>query len=178
MTDRGPVAPDFDPQTILTALTEHEVDYVVIGGVAAALHGSDQATFDLDVAYRHDAKNLQRLVKALRALDGVRVTHFPDERPTPVREEDFTERVERFVTPAGAVDTFAQVRAVGGYEDLRPRAEAYRLDTGAVVMVASIEDIIASKAGTGRAKDPQHIRSLERVREERARQREEERLQR
>ena len=34
---------------ILNQLHDHHVEFVIVGGVAAALHGSSRVTFDLDV---------------------------------------------------------------------------------------------------------------------------------
>jgi hypothetical protein len=53
---------------ILLLLAEGEVDFVIVGGVAAALHGSSSATFDLDLCYSREPANLERLA-GLRKID-------------------------------------------------------------------------------------------------------------
>src|SRR5207237_7411700 len=59
----------FDPSRALEILHRHGVQFVVIGGVAAALHGSSRLTFDLDVCYARDQPNLRALATALRAMN-------------------------------------------------------------------------------------------------------------
>lgn len=167
MNRRFPLAPRFLPFDLLAVFDRFEVRHVVIGGVAAVLHGCEQLTADLDVAHERSAANIARLVAALIELGAVRVTD-PDAPEAPAAE-GFEHRIERFVCPLGNIDIFAEVRRVGGYERLVGRAERYEIRPGLTVLVADIDTLIASKAGSGRAKDPDHIRSLVRVKEERAR---------
>jgi hypothetical protein len=47
---------------LLRLLTEHEVAFLIIGGVAAVIHGSSRLTQDLDVVYQRSPQNLTRLV--------------------------------------------------------------------------------------------------------------------
>ena len=61
--------PRFDPEAILRTLIEHEVDFVLIGGVAATLHGSNLRTGDVDVCPRRGRDNLVRLASALNDLE-------------------------------------------------------------------------------------------------------------
>ena len=52
----------------LRLLGEYKVDCVIVGGVAAAIHGSSLLTTDLDVCYSRDAANLLRLAEALQSV--------------------------------------------------------------------------------------------------------------
>lgn len=165
MNRRFPAAPQFLPFDLLAALNRHGVRYVVIGGVAAVLHGSDQLTSDLDLAHERTPENIDRLVAALTELRAVRVTD-PDD-PVAPSPDGFQNRIERFVCPIGNVDVFAEVRRVGGYERLIGPSEHYEIRPGLEVRVADIDTLILSKAGSGRDKDPSHIRALQRVKEER-----------
>jgi hypothetical protein len=58
----------FDPKKIVAALNQHQVNYVVIGGFAAVLHGCPEQTYDLDVLYADTAENRQRLLLALHEI--------------------------------------------------------------------------------------------------------------
>ena len=55
-------------EAICKVLIEHKVEFVVIGGVAARLHGTGYATLDIDVCPATTEENLQRLAAALKAL--------------------------------------------------------------------------------------------------------------
>ena len=54
---------------ILRTLNEHNLQYVLIGGLAANMWGSDQITLDVDICYSRDSGNIKILVNALKALD-------------------------------------------------------------------------------------------------------------
>ena len=55
-------------EATLKALSECGVNFVVIGGYAATLHGSAYLTRDLDICYERTPENMERLVSALRPL--------------------------------------------------------------------------------------------------------------
>jgi hypothetical protein len=77
---------DFDPKHILGMLTGRGVDFVVIGGIAAVLHGSARITQDLDVSFATDDANLDALGKVLVELEA-RLRGVPDDVPfVPDRE--------------------------------------------------------------------------------------------
>ena len=70
---------DFDPQQMLAALYESGVQFVLIGGMAAVLHGDVGVTVDLDVVPERNADNLERLASALRILGPrIRAPEVPD----------------------------------------------------------------------------------------------------
>jgi hypothetical protein len=58
----------FDPRKIIETLNRHRVDYVVIGGFAATLHGCPEQTYDLDIFYADQPDNRRRLLEALREI--------------------------------------------------------------------------------------------------------------
>src|SRR5437763_14985070 len=72
--------PPLDVTRILRSLTEAGVEFVVIGGIAAVLHGSPRNTFDLDVCFATDAANLEALGRVLVALDA-RLAGVEDDVP-------------------------------------------------------------------------------------------------
>ncbi|MFQ5965724.1 MAG: hypothetical protein ACE5KZ_15735 [Candidatus Scalinduaceae bacterium] len=59
--------PDF--LEILKTLADNKVDFIVVGGVCAVLHGAPVTTFDLDLVHSRDPDNLSHLMSALNALD-------------------------------------------------------------------------------------------------------------
>src|ERR1700683_1864490 len=97
----------------LDALRDASVDFIVIGGVAAAAHGLAQVTFDLDVCYDRNQKNLERLSDALRRY-GPRLRGAPEGLPfvldagTIARGMNFT-----LTTGLGDVDILGEVAGIG-----------------------------------------------------------------
>jgi hypothetical protein len=81
-------APMSDGQiaTVCGTLDRHDVEYVVVGGAAAQLHGAPTArTRDVDVVPGRSADNLQRLAQALDEMNARMWVgeHEPDGIPTP-----------------------------------------------------------------------------------------------
>lgn len=66
---RAEHGPELNAARVFAALAKHGVDYVLIGGVAAQAHGQMRTTFDLDILPRPDGANLQRLARALQAIE-------------------------------------------------------------------------------------------------------------
>ena len=56
-------------EKLLSRLTGFGVEFVLVGGVAASIHGSSRATFDLDVVYARNDENLTRITDALAQLE-------------------------------------------------------------------------------------------------------------
>ena len=71
MTDADePTEPgEFDAEPILSVLDRHGVEYVIVGGYAARMHGSTRPTRDVDVTPATTGEDLDRLAAALRELD-------------------------------------------------------------------------------------------------------------
>src|SRR5215471_11648207 len=67
-------------RAVLQTLVDHEVEFIVVGGVAAVLTGAPVNTFDVDVVHSRDPENLGRLVRALREMDA-QYRHRPEFRP-------------------------------------------------------------------------------------------------
>jgi transcriptional regulator with XRE-family HTH domain len=156
--------PEFDPPAVLLALATRSVEFVVIGGFAAALRGSPVITDDVDICYAQTEANRGRLADALLALGG----RVGGELPAPFEIEDALEIGERcsFETTAGAVDTIATPRATRGYIDLVPGAD--RLDIGdCFVLVPSLDDLVRMKVDGGQH-DRLALRSLRATRKRQA----------
>ena len=155
----------FDPLGILRVLDEHGVHHVVIGGIAAATHGSPTVTGDLDVCYSRESENLDRLASALRALDA-RLRGAPDDvvvpldGPTLAAGDHFT-----FVTRLGDFDCMATPPGVTGYDELRANALEVDVD-GLTAAIASIDDLIRMKRAAGRPKDRVEVEILGALRDE------------
>lgn len=144
----------FDPGRLLGALARSDVRFVVIGQTAAFLHGHPEVTLDVDIVPATDIANAERLLGALQDLHAVHLT--ADGLPgAPIDERDLIglRTVLRLLTDAGPLDVIPQASGIGDYDDIRPRAAAVDLGDGARILVASLDDVIASKQASGRRKD-------------------------
>lgn len=159
-----PPAKFFEPERILRILAEHDVRYVLVGGIAATLRGSPSMTYDIDVAPEQSVENLKRLAAALTDLGAVRYTE-PDEDIALPHPDEFHARVEQFASPIGYIDVLRELRAIGGYDRLVTAAELIDV-AGTEVQVAALDDIIASKEAAGRPKDLSQLPALYALRDE------------
>lgn len=151
---------ELDPERLLRTLVEHEVEFCVIGAVAAWLQGSPAVTLDLDVMPRRDLGNAERLAAALNSL-GARA--LGSKTRLELEGADFLGwQTQRFDTGAGPLDVVPHAAAIGGFEDVA----TIELAVGDLsVRVITIDQVIASKEELGRPKDTAALPALYATRE-------------
>lgn len=157
---------ELDPERMLRVLVEHDVEFCVIGAVAAWLQGSPAVTLDLDVMPRRDLGNADRLAAALNSLQG---RPLGSETPTTLEGADFLGwRTQRFETDAGPLDVVPQAAAIGGFEEVA----TIELALGDLsVRAITLDEVIASKEKLGRPKDTAALPALYAAREARRQRR-------
>lgn len=154
----------FDPQAILESLERHEVRYILMGGLAATLHGSPHVTFDIDITPERSRANVEALASALEELGArVRVENRPEGLPFD-RSAAMLDRTEilNLVTRYGALDLTFVPSGTSGYPDLERSARTIDVE-GVRVSVAALDDVIRSKEAAGREKDRVVLPSLRRL---------------
>jgi hypothetical protein len=139
----------------LQLLAEHDVEYLIVGGVGSRIQGAATTTQDLDIMPDPDPDNLERLALALSSSGTQKkpsnsTTYQP--HPKVASLEFKTERIVSLETSYGVIDVLMEVPGVGFYENVRRNAKRYEHD-GRVLVVADINDIITSKETTDRSKD-------------------------
>ena len=120
--DQTVKATDFE--SLLRRLLDARIDFIVVGGVAAVVHGSARATFDLDIVYSRANANVARIVDALSPigpyLRGVpRGLPFSFDADTIDRGLNFT-----LETSLGDLDLLGEITGGGRYEDLLPFSDS------------------------------------------------------
>jgi hypothetical protein len=151
---------EFDPERLLRSLVEHDVEFCVIGAVAAWLQGNPSVTLDLDVMPKRELDNAERLAAALNAL-GARAAD--SESASELEGADFLGwRTRRFDTEAGPLHVVPHAAAIGGFEDVA----TLELELGDLaIRVITIDEVIASKEELGRPKDTAALPALYATRE-------------
>ena len=142
-------AEPFDPSSALQALAEAGIDFIVIGGVAGGAHGSSYGTFDLDIVYARDRKNLERLAVVLEATLRGAPSDLPFQLDAYSLEagDHFT-----FSTRLGSMDILGRPAGAPPYETLK--AAATTIDVaGHAIRIASLDPLIAMKEAAGRPRD-------------------------
>jgi len=145
---------EFQPKKILGVLDRYGVRYILIGGLAAVLHGASHVTTDVDVVPEEGKENLQRLSAALRELGArIRVAGEPEGVPFDHSAESLSRvRVWNLRTDLGDLDITFEPSGTRGFDDLRRDTVTMRI-SGVDVAVASLADVIRSKEAAGRPRD-------------------------
>jgi len=157
-----------DIQTLLRALTDGQVEFILVGGAAAIAHGSARDTVDLDVVYRRTRENIGRLVTATRAL---RPYLRGAPAGLPFQWDDRTVEAGlnfTLTTLAGDLDLLGEITGGGGYEDLLPHTIELSV-FGAPLRCLDLEKLIQVKRAAGRPKDLEAVAELSALLEERDR---------
>jgi predicted nucleotidyltransferase len=142
---------------ILSRLHDHHIDFVIVGGVAASLHGSPRVTFDLDVVPSLEPDSWVAVVDLLWSMGARPRIPEPLERIRDVEQvrrwqEEKGMLALNFRTPDGSTEVDLLVSEGDRIEDLRQRAVKIVID-GRTFFVASIDDLIAMKQQAGRPQD-------------------------
>ncbi len=146
---------EFDPQPILEVLTRHEVDFVLVGGLAGTAHGSAYITGDIEVVYERSRTNLERLAAALTELSAT-LRGAPSGLPFILDAETLRAGLNfTFDTRFGSLDILGEPAGAPRYEELRSAASSETL-WGVTIRIASLDHLIAMKEAAGRDKDKLH----------------------
>ena len=148
----------FEPLAVLEALAARQVEFVLIGGLAAVLHGSPLPTFDIDITVRRTGANIEALHLALVDMDALVVPDGDSEAET--RDALQAGRLTSFCTRFGYVDVVGAPAALRDYRVLSRRAVWMQLRPGLRVKVAALQDIVASKQALSRTRDSAQIPAL------------------
>ncbi len=147
-------------ESAVDSLIAHEVEFVIVGGIAIIAHGVPYATFDLDFCYSRSSENLKKIVAAFADFKP-RFRGFPKELPftwderTLLNGTNFT-----LETTIGDIDLLGEVAGVGSYADVFESSENLKL-FDYEVRVLSLDALIRAKKAAGRPKDLDVLPQLE-----------------
>jgi hypothetical protein len=152
----------FRPTKQLASLAAHGVDFVVVGGIAATLHGSSRDTFDLDICPSQNPQNLELLGQALVDLKA-RLRGVEEDIPfVPGGRSLKGIEILTLDTRFGPLDVLMRPDGSPPYSTLRNRAD--QLDMGGTgILVASIDDLLEMKRLADRNKDKADVEELEAI---------------
>ncbi len=142
------------------ALCDAGVDFVVIGGFAATLHGSAQVTYDLDICYSRASANLRRLIEAL-ALFHPRPRAFPIGLPFVWDEATLRNgTVFTLQSDIGEIDLLAEVSGLGAFDHVKQHSVTVEVFERQIATL-DLPGLIRAKRATGRAKDLTALAEIE-----------------
>jgi hypothetical protein len=130
--------PRFDPYALLQALERYRVTFVVIGGFARIVQGTEEMTYGLDITPSTREENLDRLDRALHDVGAKRA----DGRELNLDPNALgSEPVHELTTEYGELKLVPEPAGTQGYDDLRHKANREPLGHGIRPSVASIGDL-------------------------------------
>ena len=158
----------FDPVRICEILNEERVRYVVVGGMATVMRGSSLPTRDLDVVPDRRADNVENLARALQRMHAK--VRTGDEALDARIDAEFLSGstfMLNLTSDLGDLDiAFRPAGPLEDYDAWRTGAMEMSIAEGVVVLVASLDDIIASKRAANRPKDIAALPLLESLRDQ------------
>jgi hypothetical protein len=151
-----------DVEKQLRLVGDFEIECVLVGGVAATVHGSAIPTQDLDICYSRDRQNLTRIVAALRSVNAT-LRGASKGIPFILDEETLSHGLNfTFDTDAGNLDLLGEVRGVGLHADCLEAAEDVEIFSH-LFHVLSLVKLIEAKRAAGRPKDMIALAELEAI---------------
>ena len=145
-------------EKILPILAQEQVEFVIVGGVAAVIYGSSHLTSDLDICYGRNKENLNKLVKAIaphnpqlrlgeKQAEGLTKLPFIWDLQTLRNGLNFTLR-----TDLGDIDLLGEITGIGKFEQVKQDATSISIYS-INCLVVSLEKLIKAKQAAGRPKD-------------------------
>lgn len=151
-----------DLSNLLKILLQDGFDFVLIGGFAGTVHGSNLVTKDLDICMALKPHEITQLRNVLKDFN-------PFHRMTPqklsfLKHPECLENIKNLylASDLGSLDILSYVDGVGDFERVRQKALTISL-FGKDCKVISIDDLISSKKNVGRDKDRIAVKELEEI---------------
>ena len=149
---------------ILKRLNKHQVKYVLVGGMACVIHGSQVVTQDVDICTPFDLENLSGLCAALVDVHP-RFRMTKDLQPLPQTPEELKDFKNLYLlTDLGQLDVLSEIAGIGKYPEVRQRAIQVDL-AGMPVWVLDLDTLILAKKAMNTPKDRQVVIELSAIRE-------------
>ncbi len=142
-----------DLNQLLKTLLSHNLDFLIVGGFAAVVHGSSHVTKDLDISMLINQENVDKLRLALKDLEP-RHRMNPSPKPSFLEEPKNISGLQNIYleTNAGILDVVSLDKNLGSFDDLKSRATQVNL-FGFNCYVLSLDDLIRVKETMRRPKD-------------------------
>jgi hypothetical protein len=143
-------SPDFFK--ILEILSEHEVSFIVVGGVCAVLLGAPVTTFNLDIVPSRDKGNRIKLLSALERLSAYYREHLP-KKLSPTFESLGSGGHHLLLTKYGPLDILGTIADASDFNHLISHTEKIQLENGIELGILELKTLIEEKEKTKRDKD-------------------------
>lgn len=141
-----------DLPALLAKLCDAEVEFIVVGGAAAAFQGAPITTIDLDIVHRRTPENVARLLDVLLQLDATMRYDFARRGLRPTAEMLAGRGQLNLSTTLGPIDPLCELDEGRGYDELLEHSRLV-IDEGRQLRVLDLPTLIQVKTKAGRPKD-------------------------
>lgn len=143
------------------------MDFIVVGGICAVLHGAPISTFDLDLVHSREPENIRRLMTALQTLEVYYRTQ-PERQIKPGVSHLSSPGHQLLMTRFGPLDLLGTIGRGSTYDHLLEHTAEMQVGRGLKVLVLSLEKLIEIKEETAGEKDRAVLHVLRRTLEQKA----------
>ncbi len=133
-------------------LLERGVEFILVGGVAAIVHGAPTNTQDYDLVHARSASNIERILSVIAELGGYFRTDLSGRRLVPTREHFAGHGQILLTTALGPIDFLCELHDGRGFDGLLSHTVTMDVD-GHELRVLDLPTLIEVKAAAGRPKD-------------------------
>ena len=153
-------SPDF--RQILRVLQAHEVEFILVGGLAGNLYGLTIPTGDIDIVHRRSTENIGRLLNALNELHAYYWEHTT-RRLEPEARTLMLPGHHLLATDHGRIDVLGRIAPDLDYEKLLSQSVILTFSSGINVRTIDLPTLIEAKRHASRDKDKIAVPILERI---------------
>ena len=165
MSFEEPLLPRTDINLILSKLLENEIDFILVGGMAAVFYGVSTVTYDVDVCFRFESHNIQKLLKALKDIHPRVRTQLAWQELSEMPLEQLVRLDNLYLkTDCGGLDLLGGLREIGDYQKVYEHTETVKI-FDFPCRVLDLDSLISIKKNIGRPKDIQVSLELEAIKE-------------
>jgi predicted nucleotidyltransferase len=136
---------------LLELLLDASVEFILVGGGAAVIHGAPVTTQDIDIVHSREGANVDRLLDVLSGI-GAQVVDPAGRGLKPERATLTGPGQSLLRTRLGRIDVHGALHDGRGYAELAATAETVDFD-GRPLRIIDLQTLIEIKSSTGRAKD-------------------------
>ena len=153
-----------DLDSLLTRLIQGHVEFVVVGGYAAAAHGVSLVTQDIDVCCPFTTENLLRLQQAIADLHPVH-RQTPNQIPLQLTRENCTGLKNLYLgTDLGPLDCLSEVLGLGDFDTIKSHTVEFEFPAGCCRFL-DLDALIRAKEAMNRPRDREAVLQLKAIRE-------------
>jgi hypothetical protein len=148
-----------DLSAILEGLLEAEIQFILVGGLAAVVQGAPVTTMDVDIVHNRSSENISKLIAFLKSIDAI--YRRPDGKVIGPNEGDISGKGRfLFTTRLGPLDVLAFIEQGRAYEDLLEHTVEIEF-RGHIIWVLNLKALVELKKTSRDPKDKQRLIVLE-----------------